>query len=83
MRNMSVAGMFYPGGAEEELSYINHFTKLYDERFSLPQIKSKAVIVPHAGHVYSGFTANAAYRILERGGVKNLRTYRTISSSGV
>jgi AmmeMemoRadiSam system protein B len=29
----------------------------------LPQISPKAIIVPHAGYIYSGFTANIAYRI--------------------
>jgi hypothetical protein len=71
MRKMSVAGAFYPDNSEELLRYINHFNTWYDKNFTLPDIKSKAIIVPHAGYVYSGFTANVAYRVLQRDEVKN------------
>lgn len=64
-REMSVAGSFYPASKEEIEKYFAYFNKVYDRHFSLSEAKSKAVIVPHAGYVYSGFTANAAYRILQ------------------
>lgn len=69
-RNMSVAGTFYPRRAAEIKRYFEHFSKIYDENFSLPDVKSRAVIVPHAGYIYSGYTANIAYRVLQKSGIK-------------
>lgn len=71
-RETSVAGTFYPNSADEIKKYFNHFTKVYDENFTLPDIKAKAVIVPHAGYIYSGFTANVAYRVLQNSDIKNI-----------
>lgn len=70
-REMSVVGGFYPARGVEIERYFEHFSEAYDEDFKLPKIKSKAVIVPHAGYIYSGYTANIAYRILQNSGVKN------------
>lgn len=70
-RQMSVSGTFYPSQSSELERYFEHFTKAYDEKFELPNLKCKAVIVPHAGHIYSGYTANVAYRILQNSDVKN------------
>ena len=70
-RQMSVAGTFYPARDIELLRYFEHFTKVYDEEFQLPNINTRAVIVPHAGYIYSGYTANIAYRLLQRGTIKN------------
>ncbi len=69
-RGMSVNGSFYPARTVELERYFEHFSKLYDESFKLPTVKSKVVIVPHAGYVYSGYTANIAYRILKQSAVK-------------
>lgn len=69
-RNMSVSGSFYPRRAVEIERYFEHFSKIYDENFTLPDVKSRAVIVPHAGYIYSGYTANIAYRVLQKSGVK-------------
>lgn len=69
-REMSVSGAFYPARAVELERYFEHFNKIYDEQAALPNVKSKAVIVPHAGYVYSGYTANIAYRILQNSNVK-------------
>ena len=71
-REMSVAGSFYPARDSEVERYFEHFSKVYDENFVLPDVKSRAVIVPHAGYIYSGYTANIAFRILQRSGVKNI-----------
>jgi AmmeMemoRadiSam system protein B len=70
IRQTSVAGSFYPDNQEELERYFKYFTKIYDENFSLPNIKTRAVIVPHAGYIYSGFSANVAYRLLQKSGVK-------------
>ncbi len=69
-RNMSVAGTFYPRRAVELERYFEHFSNIYNENFTLPDVKSRAVIVPHAGYIYSGYTANIAYRVLQKSGVK-------------
>lgn len=70
-REMSVAGTFYPARDVELERYFEHFNKIYEEKFTLPDIDTKAVIVPHAGYIYSGYTANIAYRVLEKSSIKN------------
>ncbi|DAB28684.1 MAG: AmmeMemoRadiSam system protein B [Sulfurimonas sp. RIFOXYD12_FULL_33_39] len=69
-RKMSVAGTFYPARAVELERYFEHFNAAYDEDREIPAIKSRLVIVPHAGYIYSGYTANIAYRVLQNSGVK-------------
>ncbi len=69
-RAMSVAGSFYPASQEEIESYLKYFNKVFEKHFSLIDTESKAVIVPHAGYIYSGFTANVAYRILQNSAIK-------------
>lgn len=69
-REMSVNGSFYPSRAVELERYFEHFSTVYDEASILPDVKSRAVIVPHAGYVYSGYTANIAYRVLQKSGIK-------------
>lgn len=67
-RTMSVAGSFYPADKQSILKMIDHFnTTLKSHPDSLERFNSlsgSAVIVPHAGWVYSGFTANIAFRVL-------------------
>ena len=71
IRRESVAGSFYPAHENDERKYFEHFNKVLEEHnIELPDIKPRAVIVPHAGHVYSGFTANIAYRLLQKSGIK-------------
>lgn len=64
IRTASVAGSFYPNNCEEIKRYIEHFnTILKNSDYGIEtNIKPKAIIVPHAGYIYSGFTANIAYR---------------------
>ncbi|MDD2368926.1 MAG: AmmeMemoRadiSam system protein B [Sulfuricurvum sp.] len=68
-RTMSVAGSFYPANEHEILAMIEHFNTILSShpdalhRFEL--LKGNAIIVPHAGWIYSGFTANIAFRILK------------------
>lgn len=71
-REMSVSGTFYPGRAIEIERYFEHFNALYDEDNDLPDIKSRAVIVPHAGYIYSGYSANIAYRVLRKSSIKKI-----------
>lgn len=68
LRNMSVSGSFYPADADEIKKMIEHFNTILAshpntiERFAA--LHTNAIIVPHAGWIYSGFTANIAFRIL-------------------
>ena len=61
------AGAFYPANAVEIEKLIHTFNELLE---SVPNIKEKllikpeAIISPHAGYIYSGFTANIAHRVL-------------------
>jgi AmmeMemoRadiSam system protein B len=65
IRENAVAGTFYPATCSEIKKYITRFNTVLDENAFTSEalgVTPHAVIVPHAGYVYSGFTANAAYR---------------------
>ena len=67
MRTDAVAGQFYPDSAAEITRMIEHYNKILDENLkdkSVLALKPRAIIVPHAGYVYSAFTANFAFRLL-------------------
>lgn len=76
LRTMSVSGSFYPASAGEIVEMIDRFNAIVaahpdiEERYDA--LRGRAVIVPHAGWIYSGFTANIAHRILARSGVDTL-----------
>jgi len=66
-RETAVAGQFYPANPEEIDGMIAHYNKIIDEHIkddAIFRLSPRAVIVPHAGYVYSGFTANIAFRVL-------------------
>ena len=54
------AGSFYPASSDE----LNNLLNSYKEPLS-NDYKSKAVIVPHAGYIYSGHAAMAGFQYLE------------------
>jgi AmmeMemoRadiSam system protein B len=58
IRRSAHAGAFYPDSAETITDYIRAFDKV--ETLELKE-NIRAFIVPHAGYIYSGFTANLAY----------------------
>ena len=62
-REMSVAGTFYPAQCREINKYIDTFSKAV--RLDTAKVLARAIISPHAGYVYSGFTANAAYGLID------------------
>ncbi|QOG12055.1 AmmeMemoRadiSam system protein B [Arcobacter sp. FWKO B] len=64
IRKMYYNGSFYPSDAQEVLRYINHFNKILDDANVTFEVdfKPKVIISPHAGYVYSGFSANYAYK---------------------
>lgn len=57
------AGTFYPSGAAEVEHYFSRFERM--GQISVHETP-RAVIVPHAGYVYSGFTAHLAFKQLSR-----------------
>ncbi len=68
-RNASVKGLFYPKECAKVKSYFREFNHKYDAMNIPDKIKNiipRAIIVPHAGYIYSGFTANFAYRFLKQ-----------------
>jgi len=75
-RETSVAGQFYPSNPDEIQSMLEHYNQILDEHLKeddgLFSLKPRAVIVPHAGYVYSGFTANIALRLLSNTDAKRI-----------
>lgn len=72
IRLPAVAGSFYPADRTTLKQLINHQLDYSREVLqqlepTLPAGVPKAVIVPHAGYVYSGTAAALAYALLERG----------------
>jgi len=70
IRKTAVAGQFYPAKAEEIRQLFQHYNKSLEahlKEHTLLSLKPRAVIVPHAGYVYSAFTANIAMRLLANG----------------
>lgn len=61
IRKTVVAGSFYPDSKKEIEDYIEQFNNYEIEENTFPN--TKAIIVPHAGYIYSGFTANIAYNL--------------------
>lgn len=72
-RALAVSGQFYPSEVNELQRYIEHFNKVLDENhIQIDQnLHARAIIVPHAGYIYSGFTANIAYKYIPKD-VKNI-----------
>jgi len=62
IRPAAVAGMFYEANANDLQIHVNH---LLESASPSAQADASALIVPHAGYVYSGATAAMAYKTLE------------------
>ena len=74
-RKAAVAGQFYPASPEEIQAMFDHFNKMLEQHVKDPKLletSTRAVIVPHAGYIFSGFTANVAHRLLGNSGVKRV-----------
>ncbi len=61
IREPAVAGMFYPAGADQLRQEVGSLLQ-HTEAKSGPA--PKAIIVPHAGYIYSASVAATAYRLL-------------------
>ncbi|WP_298753869.1 AmmeMemoRadiSam system protein B [uncultured Arcobacter sp.] len=68
---MNYSGSFYPDKKDELLKYFEFFNQNQQE-INL-DIKARAIIVPHAGYIYSGIVANIAYSK-----IKDLKPKRVI-----
>ena len=69
------AGSFYPSSAKEIEKLIDMFNSIVDKNSYFSNklsIKPKAIISPHAGYIYSGFTANIAHKVLANKKVKRV-----------
>ncbi len=67
-RKMAVGGAFYPSDAKEIEKMFSYYNDILDKHLKdsdILKIAPKAVIVPHAGYIYSAFTANIAFRVLK------------------
>jgi len=75
-RETSVAGQFYPSKPSEIHTTLQKYNQIVDGYFEehpeIKELKPKAVIVPHAGYIYSGFTANIALRLLSHSNIKRI-----------
>lgn len=70
MKRVSVVdGHFYPKSKEEIIEFINHCNK---QNYQTNLKNIKALIVPHAGYIYSGFTANIAYNLASKENFKRI-----------
>jgi len=74
-RKAGVRGTFYPKNCDEIESMIREWNKIIDthikDRAILKEIP-RAIISPHAGYIYSGFSANLAHRILANSKAKRV-----------
>lgn len=64
IRQPALSGTFYPQDPDELHSTIQHFLSAAPQR-NHGKTKPQAIIVPHAGYIYSGLTAAFAYKALE------------------
>lgn len=74
-RQAGVRGQFYPKSCSEIESMIKEWNQILEQQLTEKEVLTKiprAVIVPHAGYVYSGFTANFAHRLLSNSKAKRV-----------
>lgn len=75
IRKDAVVGQFYPSDKHEIEKMFLHYNSLIDEATideTILNLKPRAIIVPHAGYVYSAFTANIAFRLLANSNPKRI-----------
>ncbi len=67
------AGLFYPKACSETEAWFTTFEKRAQQRQEkMPKHIPRALIVPHAGYVYSGYTANLAYTLAQKSSTKRV-----------
>jgi len=74
LRKAGNRGGFYPQTCAEVENSINSFSGMIDgvTNPKLLTVSPRAIIAPHAGYVYSGFTANAAHKTLANANPKRI-----------
>ncbi|TET87370.1 MAG: AmmeMemoRadiSam system protein B [Sulfurovum sp.] len=75
IRKAAVKGRFYPKECSKVKVSFKQFNRKFDAIPIAKEIQSiipRAVIVPHAGYIYSGFTTNFAYRFLKQAKAKRI-----------
>ena len=66
VRPPAVAGIFYPSNSKELAATVKSYLSQASVEFGISNVlPPKAIIAPHAGYVYSGLTAAAAYNSLK------------------
>lgn len=63
IRNSAVAGTFYPADKAELEYVLKHFEEHNNDDY---EYKTRAIIAPHAGYIYSGQLANEAFGCLDK-----------------
>jgi AmmeMemoRadiSam system protein B len=74
-RTAGVRGQFYPKSCAEIENYIKEWNTILDKNIKDKTVLDsvpRAIISPHAGYVYSGFTANFAHRLLANTNAKRV-----------
>ena len=71
IRHPAVAYMFYPGKPADLLNSVRKYLSDADAEQSTVKFKNdensvRALIVPHAGYIYSGKIAASAYQLLQQ-----------------
>ncbi|MFO8024601.1 AmmeMemoRadiSam system protein B [Thiohalophilus sp.] len=61
IRQPAVAGMFYPADAVRLRPMLDEFLQQAGQQIDTDQPVPRAIIVPHAGYIYSGSVAASAY----------------------
>ncbi len=72
IRPAAVAGQFYPHNPLDLRSFIAQAMDVASHNLGTDFTKPKALIVPHAGYIYSGFTAAYAYAAVKNAGIKRV-----------
>ena len=75
IRKAAVRGSFYPQECAQVKTYFKKFNQAFEEITISQKVRNiipRAIIVPHAGYIYSGFTANFAYRFLKQTKAKRI-----------
>ena len=61
INKMNFSGSFYPESENDLKKYFEYFNK--NKKNIVLNLKPRAIIVPHAGYIYSGSVANLAYNL--------------------
>jgi len=69
-RTMNFSDSFYPNSCEKTNEYFKTFSSFKKE--VMPKFHPQAIIAPHAGYIYSGYTANCAYKLLDKKSYKRV-----------